>query len=68
MKKQYLKNYPEYIACLAQGCPSCPLLKGQKYEDCPRFEWKQENINKYGLIVEKGRIKKVWLKENETGK
>lgn len=65
-KKLYLKQYPEYIACLAQGCPSCPLLrKGQKYTECPRFEWKQENMNKYGLTVENGRITKVWLESEQ---
>lgn len=57
-------EYPENIACLAQGCPSCPVLKQQgvkSHNDCKYFQWKINNINKYGVEVDNGRIKKVWV-------
>lgn len=59
-RKLKKSEYPEYIGCLAQGCPNCPLLaKGMKYDDCVRFDWKKANRGKYDLEVENGRIVKV---------
>lgn len=61
MKKLRKCEYPENIACLAIGCPVCPLCpKGYKYQECKFFSWKQENRNKYQLEVADGKIRKVY--------
>ena len=69
MKRKLKKSeYPEYISCLAIGCPICPYLKGmgfKSYKECPCLEWKVNNRNKYDITVEDGRIKSVYLLEEE---
>lgn len=61
MIKLKKSEYPENIACLAIGCPVCPMCpQGYKYQECEFFNWKQENLNKYELEVAGGKIKKVY--------
>ena len=65
MKKLLKKyEYPDNISCLAQGCPSCPMLKEQGIKDfnqCKYFSWKTENMGRYGVEVYNSKIRKVWL-------
>lgn len=52
-------EYPKYIKCLVTNCLTmCRFSK--EYANCPAFEWKKNNMEKYDITMKNGQINTVY--------